>query len=80
MTTEKGGEPDLNVLLCVSCEDTGTVCEEHPYLPWSGTSDSRAACNCGGAGMPCPKCCSLVPENGRYSVLEPFIPDKFRNT
>jgi hypothetical protein len=37
---------------CALCEDTGWVCENHPDTPWDG----EHACDCGGAGMPCPKC------------------------
>ena len=41
-----------NLMKCTVCEDCGWVCENHPDTPWSG----EHACNCGGAGMPCPKC------------------------
>jgi hypothetical protein len=38
---------------CTQCEDCGWVCEEHPGRPWG---DSPFACDCGAAGMPCPRC------------------------
>jgi hypothetical protein len=37
---------------CARCEDNGWVCENHPDRPWQGVN----ACECGGAGMPCPHC------------------------
>jgi hypothetical protein len=37
---------------CARCEDSGWVCENHPQRPWQG----EHACECGGAGMPCPRC------------------------
>ena len=37
---------------CALCEDCGWVCENHPDRPWDG----KHACNCGGAGAPCPRC------------------------
>jgi hypothetical protein len=37
---------------CPVCMDTFWVCESHPAMPWDGPN----ACNCGGAGMPCPSC------------------------
>lgn len=43
-------------VLCVTCEDSKHVCENHPSLPWEGTSNSTRVCKCGGAGMPCPEC------------------------
>ena len=46
-----------NELLCETCEDTRLVCEDHPNKVWGGVSNSPAACNCGGAGMPCSECC-----------------------
>ena len=45
-----------NGVLCVACEGTKQVCENHPYLPWEGTSDSKGVCKCGGAGILCPEC------------------------
>jgi hypothetical protein len=40
------------VMKCALCEDGGWVCENHPERPWGGSH----ACQCGGAGMPCPEC------------------------
>jgi hypothetical protein len=51
-----GTASTLNAVLCVVCEDTKHVCENHPYLPWEGTSDSKGVCKCGGAGILCPEC------------------------
>jgi len=39
-------------MTCLTCEDEGWVCENHPDHPFAGPH----ACRCGGAGMPCPKC------------------------
>ena len=68
----------MSDLLCTNCEDTGHVCEAHPYLPWGGICDSRAACNCGGAGMPCPSCCIEIPQDGTHSITRAFVPLKDR--
>ena len=38
--------------MCLLREDSGTVCENHPDQPLEGPY----ACQCGGAGMLCPKC------------------------
>jgi hypothetical protein len=35
---------------CPRCAGQGTVCENHPDVPWD---DGDQPC-CGGAGMPCP--------------------------
>jgi hypothetical protein len=35
------------------CEDSGWVCENHPYLSWGERAN---ACKCGSAGEPCPRC------------------------
>ena len=37
---------------CDNCDSTGWVCESHPRRPWEGPR----ACDCGGAGVPCPVC------------------------
>lgn len=37
---------------CFRCEDRGWVCENHAERPWEGPH----ACECGGAGAPCPRC------------------------
>jgi hypothetical protein len=59
---------------CPHCLDTGHVCEDHPGYPWDVTVEGHRA-DCGGAGMPCPWCCSPVPEDGRHSIAEAFVPD-----
>lgn len=41
---------------CVNCDGGYWVCENHADRPWHGTSDSEDACDCGGAGSPCPVC------------------------
>jgi hypothetical protein len=41
---------------CVNCADGLWVCESHKDRPWHGTSNSEDACDCGGAGEPCPVC------------------------
>jgi len=66
------------------CNDTGHACENHPDRPWggmccdgpaSGVLCEHGACHCGGAGMPCPVCCSPVPEDGAISITAAFVPD-----
>jgi hypothetical protein len=37
---------------CARCDSWRWVCENHPTKPWLGDH----ACECGGAGMPCPVC------------------------
>ncbi len=37
---------------CARCDNCRWVCENHPTTPWLG----QLACDCGGAGMPCPAC------------------------
>ena len=62
---------------CTSCADTGHVCENHPDRPWAGVSDDINACDCGGAGIPCPDCCDPIPEDGSTSIGAAFVPRKF---
>lgn len=65
---------------CGVCADTGTVCEEHPTLPWGGmccTPPAEAlcahgACHCGW-GTPCPACCT-APAPGA-PIGDAFTPD-----
>jgi hypothetical protein len=66
----------LRVPHCRSCADCGTVCENHPDLPWDVLV--VGGCDCGGAGMPCPGCCSPIPMDGRHSIVEAFVPDRLR--
>ena len=37
---------------CTRCDNSRWVCENHPDKPWLG----EHACECGGAGAPCPVC------------------------
>ena len=72
---------------CGSCRDTGYVCETHPDRWWGGLCCNTAAlhgltcehgaCGCG-AGMPCPVCCSPIPQDGTHPIAEAFTPDRFR--
>jgi hypothetical protein len=57
--------------MCSRCDDTGWVCENHPDRPWV---DSRRACSCGGAGVPCPDC---NPDSGRID-RPPRLPPGLR--
>jgi hypothetical protein len=59
---------------CSRCLDSGHVCEDHPYIPWEGCEDA----GCGAAGMPCPHCCSPIPEDGTTSITAAFVPDWLR--
>jgi hypothetical protein len=63
--------------LCANCLDTGHVCENHPDRPWAGIADVEACC--GGAGMPCPTCCSPIPQDGTHSIVEAFTPTGSRS-
>lgn len=70
---------------CADCRDGGTVCENHPNMPWGafccasgpGGVCEHGACDCG-AGMPCPACCSPIPTDGTHSIGEAFVPDRVR--
>jgi hypothetical protein len=42
----------LPLMKCTLCEHCGWVSENHAHKPWEGVH----ACNCGGAGAPCPWC------------------------
>lgn len=59
---------------CPACADTGHVCENHPDHPWAELAGGEPCC--GGAGMPCPACCSPIP--GTHSITEAFVPDRMR--
>lgn len=50
------------------------VCEEHPQFPWELIVEGHPA-SCGAPGMPCPACCSPIPEDGTTSILVAFTPD-----
>jgi hypothetical protein len=56
---------------CSRCLDSGHVCEDHPYIAWEGCEDA----GCGAAGMPCPSCCSPIPEGATVSITLAFTPD-----
>lgn len=60
---------------CTACNDRGRVCEDHPERPWGNPDKRSDVCDCGGAGMHCPKCCSPIPEDGTRSIAEAFTPD-----
>lgn len=63
-------------MTCPSCLDTGHVCENHPDHAWAGIADVEPCC--GGAGMPCPACCSEIPRDGSTSIVVAFTPDHLR--
>lgn len=46
---------DVHSYKCRNCSDAGWVCENHPDMPWGGTSSDPHACECG-AGAPCRVC------------------------
>lgn len=63
---------------CRYCLDEGIVCEAHPDTPWEGTlGEAEGGCGCS-PGMPCPHCCSPVPEDGTHAIAEAFVPDRRR--
>jgi hypothetical protein len=65
---------------CLHCLDEGIVCEEHPDFPWEVKVEGHDGTALGhGAGMPCPYCCSPIPEDGLlHSIVEAFTPDWMR--
>lgn len=69
---------------CPHCLNDGIVCEEHPQFPWAGSCGTGTveghSADCGGAGMPCPACCSPIPEDGTHSIAEALTPDWMRFT
>lgn len=64
----------MTVIRCPHCLDDGIVCEEHPDFPWDMAVEGHRA-DCGPPGMPCPHCCSGIPEDGTHSIAEAFTPD-----
>ena len=64
----------MTVIRCPHCLDDGIVCEEHPDFPWDMAVEGHRA-DCGPPGMPCPHCCSDIPEDGTHSIAEAFVPD-----
>lgn len=64
---------------CAHCRDEGHVCEDHPDQPWEGTfGPVDGHPEHGGAGMPCPVCCSPIPQDGSRSIGDAFVPDRLR--
>jgi hypothetical protein len=48
-------------------------------MPWEGIHGTvEGHVEHGGAGMPCPACCSPVPEDGTRSIAEAFVPNRRR--
>lgn len=64
---------------CWRCLDDGMVCEEHPEYPVGTALKGHSGRNCG-IGIPCPDCCSPVPQDGTHSAAEAFTPDWLRGT
>lgn len=63
-------------VVCPHCLDEGHVCEEHPEFPWEVKVEGHDGTAPGhGAGMPCPYCCSPIPEDGTTSITLAFVPD-----
>jgi hypothetical protein len=60
---------------CLHCLDEGIVCEAHPQFPWEITVEGHRADCYEPAGMPCPACCSPIPQDGTRSIAEAFVPD-----
>ena len=61
---------------CIHCLDDGYVCEEHPDFPWEVKVEGHDGTAPGhGAGMPCLRCCSPIPEDGTTSITLAFVPD-----
>ena len=54
---------------CEWCDDHGWVCEEHSDRPWAEQSERFDACDCGGAGAPCPHCNADVHKTGMKYII-----------
>lgn len=70
---------DVPVPRCLHCLDFGHVCEDHPAFVWEGiygTVEGHA--EHGGIGMPCPACCSPLPQDGTRGIADSFTPDWLR--
>lgn len=67
---------EVPAVRCLHCLDEGSVCENHPDFPWEGEWGAvEGHAEHGGAGMPCPHCCSPIPQDGTRSIAEAFVPD-----
>lgn len=65
-----------SAVVCPHCLDEGHVCENHPDYPWEVKVEGHDGTAPGhGAGMPCPYCCSPIPEDGTTSITLAFVPD-----
>lgn len=61
---------------CPHCLDTGHVCETHSGCPWEGISGAvEGHAEHGGAGMPCPYCCSPIEPGPGVLASDAFVPD-----
>ena len=54
---------------CSNCDRTGWVCETHPHRPFKMFSKRADACECRGAGVPCPVCNTGEPT---------YVPPEFK--
>ena len=54
---------------CSNCDRTGWVCETHPDRPFKMFSKRADACECRGAGVPCPVCNTGEPT---------YVPPEFK--
>lgn len=64
----------LALYRCPHCLDDGTVCEAHPDFPLGVAVQGHSGRDCG-IGIPCPHCCTPVPQDGTHPIAEAFIPD-----
>ncbi|MBR0855685.1 hypothetical protein [Bradyrhizobium liaoningense] len=61
---------------CARCDNARWICENHPERPWLG----ERACDCGGAGVPCPICnrTDVEDPDDIPEMPEGFVPDTVR--
>lgn len=60
---------------CPACLDEGHVCEDHPDKPWEGIWGTvEGHREHGGVGMPCPRCCPDITQDGTASITAAFVP------
>jgi hypothetical protein len=57
-------------MTCQRCDGCRWVCENHLDRPWQGPR----ACDCGGAGAPCP-ICNVPDDEGAPRMPPGFSPD-----